>query len=75
MNFVVAVLLLVVDEETAFWRLATLQPPCNPMHSVHSARPSPQPYVPCVLPRQQPCMHLQVPRERGGAPTARSLRA
>jgi len=53
MNFVVAVLLLVVDEETAFW---SASPPCNRPAPRAPPRPmcaSPQLGVPCA-PRLQP---------------------
>ena len=55
MNFVVAVLLLVVDEETAFWRLATLQAPCNPAHP--RAPHAPQPAALRALRAQTAALH------------------
>ena len=79
MNFVVAVLLLVVDEETAFW---SASPPCNrpapPRTPAHPRAPhARQPAAGRALCAQAAAPHapLQVPRGRGGADPARPLRA
>ena len=79
MNFVVAVLLLVVDEETAFW---SASPPCNrpapPRTPAHPRAPhARQPAAGRALCAQAAAPHtpLQVPRGRGGEDPARPLRA
>ena len=74
MNFVVAVLLLVVDEETAFW---SASPPCNrPAPPRTPAHPRAPPRAPARPMRASPQLGVRcAPRLQPRTPLSRCLAA